>query len=222
MPVETCHPDSKANTDNATYLFAGRHRDFRNAEQWWSALFSMLILMNGRQGVKLPMRSHTSSGHSPAVDVTISAEHYNDVIADGALSKSVATDVFGLSKNLPEDFKRLRPDVTVFAEGSGGKNVVFFETKTIGTLVNDDIKQIARYKRLRDFLCYEGWKADVYYLLSHGHEEGAIWDSLQEADIQYILWEDVLKLIADSPLNQVFANLGRGIAEYATPSDATN
>jgi len=180
----------------------------------------MLILMNGQQGVKLPYRR--VYGGQPVGNLEIHAKHYEDVVVDGAFRRKVSRAIFRLDEEWPEQFTGLKPDITVFVDGQDGRReVVFFETKTIGSQLKADINQIDRYVELLGYLSGRDWNAKIFYLLSHGHENknGSIWDSLKKADIPHILWEDVLPLIADSPLNQVFANLGKNITDYATPPE---
>ncbi len=184
---------------NATYLFEKPYRKFHNAESWWTAYFTMLVLWRSSSNnpLELPWYLSDKNGNlNLKGSVSFDAASYRNMVADARLYG----EPFGLSE-WPNGFLNLRPDVT-FLKSSDRREVVFVETKTIGAKAQGNV---ALYARLRDFLRSKGWSAELYYLLSEGHEELSDWPILEAAAASIILWEDVFKATAGSPFGELFA-----------------
>jgi hypothetical protein len=184
---------------NATYLFIEPSREFRNAESWWTALFSMTLLWETAQGraFALPWYTADSEGNlSLSGEVRFDGATYSKVVVGGRLRGKE----FGI-ENWPGQFFDLRPDVVIF-DGNGKKNVKFVEVKTVGASVAGNI---LTYSGLAGFLRAEGWEAEVYYLLSVGHEaDKTDWPKLHEHESRVIKWEDSLRHIAATPFSELF------------------
>lgn len=185
-------------TKNSTYLFERPRRDFRNAESWWTAYFSMLVLWEVSQGreIELPWyRSDPTGNLSISGSVKFEGASFSNVVVDGKLKGAA----FSITP-WPDQFLDLRPDVTIL-DPSRGKAVTFVEVKTIGASV---ARNIYPYDDLVKFLRDNGWVSDVYYLLSEGHEAESDWKKLCECESRILKWEDVLRKAVGTPFGELF------------------
>jgi hypothetical protein len=108
----------------------------------------------------------------------------------------------------PEEFLLLKPDVCILRRSQ--RETVFVEVKTIGASI---ARNHTRYLRARDHLRRSGWAAELYYLLSHGHECPGDWPLIERDEVRVILWEDVLRAATETPLGELF---DESLRAYAT------
>ena len=179
-------------------MVLSRDADRRNAESWWTSLFSMLLLWEVSQGraVELPWYSSDPDGNlSKCGAVAFDGATFSNVVVDGKLKGAA----FKLSL-WPNQFFDLRPDVAIF-DPNGNKAVTFIEVKTIGASA---ARNIYPYDDLVRFLRDNGWVANVYYLLSEGHEATSDWRRLCDSKSRIIKWEDVIKGAINTPFGDLF------------------
>ena len=192
-------------TSNATWLFARPAPNFHNAEPWWTAWFSMLLLWGAVQGrpQMFPWCTTDAEGNLiPAGTVSFAGARYDTLVADARLRG----EPFGIAE-WPNDFLDLRPDLTFIRPGAA-RQVVFVETKTIGASVKGNV---GRYAELVAWLEGQGWTAELYYLMSAGHEALNDWKLLAEAGARILRWEDVFEAAAETPFGALF---GEPLANY--------
>ena len=183
---------------NATYLFQKPYRGFHNAESWWTAYFTMLILWGNENDSPITLKSYRTDADgnlTQSGSVSFSDATYGNLIADARLHG----EPFGISQ-WPDEYLHLRPDVT-FLRSQEDRKVTFIETKTIGANAKGNVEL---YSRLANFLVSNGWEVELYYLLSEGHEATKDWPALQVNSASIIKWEDVFKAAAPSPLGKLF------------------
>jgi len=101
------------------------------------------------------------------------------------------------------------------------EEVKLIVVRTIGRTVRgrkkEGLDNIDRYIQLAEKIQSEGWKCDLYYLMSYGHEdegnqceEGIIdevkrhqdWERLESANAKILLWEELFSLIEDSEVSK--------------------
>jgi hypothetical protein len=188
---------------NATYLFQKsdeeRQRKFYSSESWWTAFFTILALWKEKQNDSLELPWY---GSNKAVEggvgvgiVSFKGITYQNMAADARLNGQL----FNVS-DWPNDFLHLRPDVT-FIKSESEREVIFIETKTIGATAQ---KNIRLYESLLNYLRSKDWKAEMYYLISKGHEDEADWMKLEKASACIIIWEDVFKVASSSCFEDIF------------------
>ena len=74
---------------------------------------------------------------------------------------------------------------------------MFVEVKTIGASI---ARNQARYLKIRDHLRQAGWSAELYYVLSRGHECVGDWSLIENDGVHVLLWEDILREALATPL----------------------
>jgi hypothetical protein len=110
----------------------------------------------------------------------------------------------------------LKPDVWILRRED--RQVVFVETKTIGaSIARNHLLYLRVLSHLRDV----GWSAELYYLLSHGHECQADWPLIEQSGLAVILWEDVLRTTLGTPFETLFDEDLSIYATAPTPFAAT-
>jgi hypothetical protein len=186
---------------NATHLFELPFRGFHNAESWWTAYFTMLVLWGSAHGKPVVLPSYLSdlNGNlTEASTVSFSGATHSDLVADARLHG----EPFGIT-DWPNEFLHLRPDVT-FLRSLEDRKVLFVETKTIGASIRGNVDL---YANLAAFLRCQGWSVEFYYLLSVGHEEAEDWPLLATASASIIKWEDVFGVAEKSPFGCLLGEL---------------
>lgn len=190
---------------NATYLFEKPFRRFHNAEPWWTAFFTMLVLWRETQHESLVLPSYNSDQLGQLTkkcSISFAGASYANLVADARLNG----EPFGIGR-WPNEYLNLRPDIT-YIKSKEHREVVFVETKTIGASVQGNIEL---YEGLIGFLRQEGWAAEFYYLLSLGHEQTRDWSLLADVSANVITWEDVFSAAKGSPFSDLF---GEPLAKY--------
>jgi hypothetical protein len=191
--------------DNATWLFIKPSRHFHSAEAWWTSLFTIFSFYMSREGKNLSMSTYRVSESNQLVSdskIDLCSMQYENTVVDAVLRK----ETFGLTE-WPNEFGQISPDITIVGLGDQ-KSVVFIEVKTVGESVKRNLKL---YHELRDYLRSIGWKSDLYYLMSEGHEIPSDWQKLRDADARILKWEDMFRLAAGTPFDGL---LGRSLQQY--------
>jgi hypothetical protein len=191
---------------DATYLFEKPNCNFHNSESWWSGFFSTLLLYlacNRSATTIIPTKTLRKGSFHEAPGLNIRNLRFQNVVVEGRLSKHS----FGLP-DWPDDFADLKPDVTIVYRDI--HRAVLIENKTIGASIAPNVD---KYLQLRDYLRRDcQWEAELYYLISCGHETHRDWELIADYSLALILWEDVLRIAADTPFGEIF---GLDLREYA-------
>jgi hypothetical protein len=181
---------------NATYLFAGRTRDYRNSESWWTSFFSILLLFQSRTNpsFSLPIYTYSAERLRKVSDLDCKSLSFSTVRVEACLSATP----FGLPA-WPNEYLFLKPDLSLV--DADRRRVTLVEVKTIGETV---ARNVDLYKGVCRHLSENGWSAELCYLLSHGHEDDNDWRRIDQHQLRMILWEDVLEAVISTPLASIF------------------
>jgi hypothetical protein len=190
---------------NATYLFELPARRYHSSESWWTAFFSMLILYRSRQEPQWSLPAYVSRAGCPLEKGTFAPGRLG--LANLIVEAPLSENPFSLT-SWPNEFLQLKPDVCILRREE--RHVVFVEVKTIGASV---ARNHSRYLKICEHLRQSGWSAELYYLLSHGHECVGDWPLIENDGVRVILWEDVLRAAIGTPLGEIF---DQSLSEYAT------
>lgn len=191
---------------NATYLFEKPERNFHNSESFWSSLFAIYILItsNSKDPISIPIYKYRVVENKwrfePSGELSIPPGlSYHNVVVEGKINESS----FENMPNIPPELYDIRPDIII----KHNKMVHIVEIKTIGHKIGE--YQKSNYEKLVNKLKENGYEANLYFLLSVGHEHESDWAMLAKDDIKILLWEDVLKLICNSTkeLRHCFGNI---------------
>jgi len=111
--------------------------------------------------------------------------------------------------NFDKRFVYIRPDILHIDENN--RKVMLIEVKALSESV---ARNIELYQDLYEYLRACSWNCNLYYLLSHGHEEQQDWPLMAKYDSNIIIWEDLFMVMAQTPI----ANLiGDCLNEYCDP-----
>lgn len=191
---------------NATYLFEQPTRRLKNSESRWTAVaqMSLIYISANITGVKLPIYETDNDGYLKKINVLpITGFTFNNVVCECGLRKEILA-----IKNIKERFLSLKPDI-LHLNGDTGK-VVLIEVKTLGESVARNIDlyhDVAQY--ISNFR-----ECELYYLLSHGHEKQQDWPLLSNKQAQILLWEDLFREMAKTPIANV---IGDNLSGYCEP-----
>jgi hypothetical protein len=192
---------------------AGARHGTGVGREFWAAYFAMFLLWESQspEPRKVPVYSCDPRGHLAAMPdaLPICGLTFADVIVDGRLSG----EPFGL-KEWPNVLRDLQVDVVLLKRDR--KTAEFIEVKTIGESVK---RNLERYPKVCETLQKSGWNAKLYYLLSHGHEKMEDF-KLLVGKSRIILWEDVFRFVAGTPLGKML--VGVPLSSYATLPEPCN
>ena len=190
---------------NATYLFEQQGRRHHSSESWWTSFFSMLVLYCSRQDMRWSLPTYVCRGGKPIESDTFSPGRlgFANLVVEAPLSENPF-----LLESWPNEFLQLKPDVCIIRPEE--RHAVFVEVKTLGASV---ARNHSRYLNIREHLRRSGWSAELYYLLSHGHECVGDWPLIEHDQVRVILWEDVLRAAAGTPSAEIF---DQSLSAYAT------
>jgi hypothetical protein len=133
----------------------------------------------------------------------------SEVIVEGKVRSGLLPRV----STVPNALLDLRPDIMVRTEDS----LIIVEVKTVGHELSWYQKEC--YEKLRDFFSGQGYRVDVYYLLSAGHEKGRDFtllkhDSSVPGRFRILLWEKVFEYLRSrTPRSSLVDALGE-ISEF--------
>lgn len=198
---------------NATYLFEQPERYLKNSESRWTAIaqIALMYFSSNEPGKKLPVYESDKDGYLTKKEKVfqISGFTFLNTVCECGLRK----EIFGI-QNFDNRFLQVKPDILY--RDKDKKRVVFIEVKTLSESVS---RNISLYDELCEYLVDKcGWKTDLYYLLSHGHEKKQDWRLLADKGSSIILWEDLFKIVADSPIaNLVGHSVNHSLEHYCEP-----
>lgn len=180
---------------NATDLFIKPDRAYHNSESFWTSLFALYILGVSNSGAeRIPAYQHTNRGEfrKDGFLKIPSGLKFEDVVVEGGIGDISFFKKAGFNGNeILEDFW-FKPDVVIRADS---KKVIVIEIKTVGHHLGEHQKN--NYVNFTKFLNERGCNAELYFLLSCGHEKNSDWELLTEKgeqlEYKILLWEDVLK-----------------------------
>jgi hypothetical protein len=182
--------------DNATYLFEKPARHWHNSESWWSAFFSIFWLYQAKHNpdFSLPIYTYETGRYWIEDALPCAGVTYSDIQVEARLTG----EAFGLSE-WPDEFYGLKPDVAILQREQ--RQLTLVEVKTIGASVAGNFEL---YPRTCAHLGTCNWRVTFCYLLSYGHESSRDWKVITEARARFILWEDVLRAVIETPLRDIF------------------
>ena len=188
---------------NATYLFQKPFCEFHSSESYWSAFFALFLLNETRAPVprRLPIWRYTEPDKYRLSDEL----DLRDITLDGLV---VEGSLCGRPFNLPSwpmEYNSLKVDVVLIR----GRRLTLIETKTIGASI---ARNLLLYLAVAEHLRTQGWQAEVYHLISYGHETENDWKLISQHQLQLLFWEDVFRLASSTPLGHM---LGVDLNEYA-------
>jgi len=220
---------------NATYLFRQPGKSFYHSESRWSAVAQMaLIYLSNIKDNKLTLY-HSSITQDPAHWLVKASKEDNELplenwSVDNTIVEGNIKHIFG---DEPTIESHVYPSIIYKNEKS--REIKLIVVRTIGRTVRgrkkDGMDNIDRYNQLVDKIRTEGWKCDLYYLMSYGHEdegnqceEGVIdeakrhqdWKKLESVNAYILLWEELFSLIQDSEVSQY---IDSNLAQYTLMPD---
>jgi len=201
---------------NATYLFEKPKRAFRHSQSRWSAIAQMGFIY----------LAHTQKHTINAYHSVISTESKKWLTRS---DKSLNLKAWNVQNTIVEgDIKYLLDDQDLWDplvypdivyKNEIQKEIILIIVRTIGKTVRGRIKKgydnIDRAVILTEKIREKGWKCDLYYLLSYGHEdEGSLyqekgieetlrhkdWKRLEGVNAHIILWEEFFSLVQESEI----------------------
>ncbi|HIQ27728.1 MAG TPA: hypothetical protein EYH42_04435 [Sulfurovum sp.] len=206
---------------NATYLFNQPRGNFHHSESRWCTIAQIaLIYLSSIKGSELNV--YQSKINQDTTKWITKAEEepkkllLGDWRVDNTIVEGNIKHIFG---NDPIIDSQVFPNIIYKNEKS--KEVKLIVVRTIGRTVRgrkkEGLDNIDRYFQLVEKIQSEGWKCDLYYLMSYGHEdegnqceEGIIdeskrhqdWKRLESVNAKILLWEELFSLIEDSEVSK--------------------
>lgn len=192
---------------NATYLFEQPERYLKNSESRWTAIaqIALMYFSSNEPGKKLPVYESDKDGYLTEKEKSFQISDFT--FLNTVCECGLRGEIFDIQEqNFDNRFLQVKPDILY--RDKDNKRVVFIEVKTLSESVS---RNIGLYDDLCKYLRKCGWKTDLYYLLSHGHEKKQDWRLLATKESNIILWEDLFEMVAGSPI----ANLvGHSLGDY--------
>lgn len=192
---------------NATYLFEQPSRIFKNSESRWTAMAQMCLLYLSRNNSEqLPVYKSDTDGYlSKEGSLLISGFEFTNTVCEQKLKG----EIFEID-SFENKFNHICPDILRVDKKE--KQVTIIEIKTLSESVQ---RNLNLYSDLKKYLSSKpNWKCDLFYLLSHGHEQRNDWPALARINANIILWEDLFSLMKDTPIAYL---LGDKLQEYCDP-----
>lgn len=195
--------DSYMIKSNATYLFNKPCSHFNNAEHWWNAYFSMLVLWLNSQGRPLSLPVYSVGENWGPADtgnkLSFEAATYSNFVAGcGAKPQWFEIENWPTGNNLSQ----LSPDISF--KNDKGKEYVFIECKKISQRSAESAKdQLDKYNKLAEIAKkHKDYSSKVYCLVSRGYWD-KYWQIMKEKNVGVLLWEDVLHAAKNTPFEQL-------------------
>lgn len=181
---------------NITYLFES-HKN--KSEQWWTALFSILLVQLGRAG---PIEFRTHRYKSDGVEWKI--EPYSKLCFQKISLSNVHMEAYlsAVFKELDETNYGYVPDLIVVEPEL--RKIAIIENKTKGASFGQSEGYIRAAERLRQL----GYSAEAFLLISACHPDEAIWRAILRVGFPLILWEDAIRFLSSVQcLREMFDDL---------------
>ena len=195
---------ARTTVPDATWLFEGRDprttdrrvmaRQGEQSEHWWTAVFSLLLLHLCAQSepATIPLRRYHRSNDKETYPLTGSLDYHplslRSLLVEARLSAAVAKDLFQVP-DWPQEFERLEVDIALSIPQHN--RIVLIENKTVRGSANS----LERYAAVADYLRKKGHCAHLHVLISCGHPNNDIWNTIEREGLEIIIWEDVLRLL---------------------------
>ncbi len=206
---------------NATYLFNQPRGNFHHSESRWSSIAQIaFIYLSGMKGNGLNVyQSKINQDATNWIKKTVD-EPQKLLLKEWSVDNTI---VEGNIKHIFGDDPIVESEVfpNIIYKNEKSKEIKLIVVRTIGRTVRgrkkEDLDNIDRYAQLVEHIEAEGWKCDLYYLMSYGHEdegnqceEGVIdevkrhkdWKRLESTNANILLWEELFYLIQDSELSK--------------------
>lgn len=192
--------------ENGTDLFVRPSREYHHSEHFWSSFFALYILESSRSGeVILKAKKHTKENRfcdDGELNIT-SKLKFDDLIVEGNIGDVTFFKKVGFNKTgFQEEYLSIKPDIVIRDTTPTKEKVIIIEVKTVGHKIGRYQKIL--YEKLIAFLRENGCAAELYFLLSSGHENNRDWDLLTEGEkpslFKLLLWEDVFKKISEQKM----------------------
>lgn len=182
---------------NMTYLFEQPRSKHHNSESFWTSLFALhiLSLSQSQQDKYIPTYRFQVEGkewkftqHETSFCVPPSLL-FTDVVVEGGINETTFKGV-----SIDNELYAIKPDIIVQKD----KKISIIEVKTTGRHCIG-AHQKSLYDKLIVLLGKNGYKADLFFLMSVGHEKNSDWELLQKNPAaKILLWEKVLEEICNS------------------------
>ncbi len=209
---------------NATYLFRHSDNGFYHSQSRWSTMAQLALIYlskNAKDGlsvyhsqiVKEPERWLTKS------DLTLPLKGWS---ADNTTVEGNIQYLF-VDKGKSLENAGVYPDIVY--KNDRKKEIVLIVVRTIGRTLRGRKKEgmdnFDRYSELVANIKKEGWKCELYYLMSYGHEDegnqcepGKVdeskrfqdWKRLEQIGGKILLWEEVFASLIGSELEKYFCD----------------
>jgi hypothetical protein len=207
---------------NATYLFRTPSDSYHHSESFWASLMAIALLVGSRStgGIHVPafVYHHVDKRwwfeQSGALHFTQPLE-WRQVVVEGRIRRGF---IAGLDEVPPQRLWDLRPDLVIQTE----HHVGIIEVKTVG-------HELGRYQKeccenLAVYLNEKGYEADLFFLISAGHECRKDWSLLLNVSppvqsFRLLLWERDLRLLTETEPLRALATAIPNIPDYFTPED---
>lgn len=179
----------------------------KNSESRWTAAaqMSLIYISKNMPEINLPVYTSDNEGYlTKTGDFSISNFTCLNTVCESGLSGKN----FDIS-DFDNRFANIKPDILHIDMAT--KKIIMIEVKTLSESV---ARNAVLYHGLRDYLLNFSWKCDLFYLVSHGHEKRMDWPILEARRSHIILWEDLFKIMAGSPISFV---IGDSLFEYCEP-----
>lgn len=210
---------------NATYLFRQPEKSFYHSESRWSAVAQMaLIYLSNIKDSKLTLY-HSSITQDSAHWLVKDSKEVNELSlenwsVDNTIVEGNIKHIFG-----DEPIIESQAYPSIIYKNEKSREIKLIVVRTIGRTVcgrkKEGMDNIDRYNQLVDKIRTEGWKCDLCYLMSYGHEdegnqceEGVIdeakrhqdWKRLEKVNANILLWEEIFSLISGSELEKYISH----------------
>lgn len=206
---------------NATYLFNQPRGNFHHSESRWSSIAQIaLIYLSGIKESKLNVYRSTINQNATKWLTKTEEKPQKLLLEEWSVDNTI---VEGNIKHIFGDDPLIESKVfpNIIYKNEKSKKIKLIVIRTIGRTVRgrkkENIDNIDRYIQLAEKIKAEGWKCDLYYLMSYGHEdegsqceEGVIdeakrhqdWKRLEKVNANILLWEELFSLIEDSEVSK--------------------
>lgn len=189
---------------NATYLFNQPTGGFHHSESRWSSIAQMaFIWLSQKQEGLTVFKSTITDNRKNWLKKSSNELSFENWTISNTIVEGQIKYIF--DKN-PLINSPMKPDIVWVNQQV--KKIILIEVKTVGATVIGSCKenqdQVDRYRNLVSNLSIDGWKCELYYLMSYGHEDESKkhtdWIRLQKDNANILLWEELFSKIEQSEI----------------------